>query len=243
MLIKDFSIQLYSVRDALGQMGFPAVLERLSLIGYTGVEFAGYGGLDALEMLSLLQKNKMKPRGAHIGFERLEQALDEEIAYHRVLGTEFIIVPHAPFGNAGDVKQTAERLNALAPKIKAAGFRFAFHNHDGEFGRDGVLYRLEDMMVLSPDTEIQLDVYWAAKMDCDCAAFIRKHSGRVTSLHIKQLDKSGGNVNLGDGVLDFRELIQAGIDCGIDYFVHEQEAFAGDTFKCMRDGYKHIMSL
>ncbi|MDR0292808.1 MAG: TIM barrel protein [Oscillospiraceae bacterium] len=243
MLIKNFAIQLYSVRHEIGRDGFPAVLQKLSGIGYTGVEFAGYGGLSAFEMRFLLQKTGLKPVGAHIGLDRLEAAFDEETAYHKTLETAYIIVPSAPFGNAEEVKATAARLNALAPRVKDLGFQFAFHNHGVEFERDGERYRLEDMMELAPDVDIQLDLYWSSRMGCDCAAFIEKHAPRVISLHVKQMDASGGCVDLGDGVLDFQKLIGTGLRNGVKTFIHEQEEFSGDPFEGLANGYKHIMSL
>jgi sugar phosphate isomerase/epimerase len=134
-------------------------------------------------------------------------------------------------------------MNELAPRVKDRGFRFAFHNHGIEFERDGAQYRLEDMMELCPDVEIQLDVFWASLMGCDCAEFIKKHAGRVSSLHIKQMDKNGESVDLGDGVLDFGLLIRTGLENGVSCFVHEQEEFAGDAYEGLENGYRHIMSL
>jgi sugar phosphate isomerase/epimerase len=239
----DFSIQLYSVRHELESKGFPAVLEKLGAIGYTGVEFAGYGGLSAVEMKALLERHNLRPVGAHIGLERLETAPDEELTYHKVLGTAYIVVPSAPFGNPGEVADTAERLKALAPKITGAGFRFAYHNHGAEFERDGGLLRIERLIAAVPAVEIQLDVYWASRMGCDCEDFIRRHAPRVTSLHIKQADKNGECVDLGDGVLDFKALIETGRQNGAAEFIHEQETFAGDPFEGLARGFAHIQGL
>lgn len=243
MLIKDFNIQLYSVRREVWRMGLPAVLDKLGRIGYSGVEFAGYGDLPVDEMLLLLQQNGLRSVGTHVGLDRLEWAFDEEMAYNKALGTTFIIVPSAPFSGPEDIRRTAARLNALAPKVKQHGFRFVFHNHGVEFEKDCCQYRLEEMMALCPDVEIQLDVFWAAKMGCDCVDFIRKHAPRVCSLHIKQYDDSGESCDLGDGVLDFSALIQTGLEHGITNFVHEQEEFDGDAYEGLENGYRHIMSL
>jgi sugar phosphate isomerase/epimerase len=239
----DFSIQLYSVRHPIEADGFPAVLTKLSGIGYTGVEFAGYGGLTAPEMKALLENNNLRPVGAHIGLGRLETALDEEIAYHKVLGTSTFTVPAAPFGSPDEVAATAARLKALAPKVKAAGFGFSYHNHGAEFERDGGILRIERLIEAAPEVDLQLDVYWASRMGCDCAAFIEKHAGKVTSLHIKQMDKDGESVDLGDGVLDFALLINTGKKHGAAEFIHEQESFSGDPFEGLARGFKHIQSL
>jgi sugar phosphate isomerase/epimerase len=242
-MIKNFAVQLYSIRHEIDRLGWTAVLEKLSAIGYTGVELAGYGGYSAEEMKALLDKNGLRPVGAHIAIERLETALSEEMAYHKTLGTTFIIVPIAPFGSSEEVRRTSERLAALARKVRGEGFRFAFHNHDAEFEREGEGYRLEAMMALAAEVEIELDVYWASRMNCDCAAFIKKHHSRICALHIKQMDASGESVDLHEGVLDFKELIQTGLDNGITDFIHEQEAFSADPFDSLEKGFNHIMNL
>lgn len=242
-LINKFSIQLYTVRNEIEALGFPAVLQKLSEIGYTGVEFAGYGGLSAMEMKSLLLMTHLKSTGAHIGISRLEEALEEELAYHKELGTTMIVVPYYPFESEEEIKALAERINAIATKIKAAGFSFAYHNHGNEFIEENGKYRLEMMMELCPDLDIQLDLFWASIMGCDCAAFIQKHAPRVVSLHIKQMDAQKNCVDLGDGVLDFKALIQAGLQNGAKSFIHEQEAFSDDAFVCLAKGYKHVMGL
>ncbi|MCL2030881.1 MAG: sugar phosphate isomerase/epimerase [Oscillospiraceae bacterium] len=242
-LIHDFSIQLYSVRHEIEAAGFPAALEKLSEIGYTGVEFAGYGGLSAAEMTALLQRTGLKPVSAHIGLDRLEAAAGEEIAYHKALGTAYIVVPSAPFASPEEVEATAARLNALAPRVREAGFGFGYHNHDFEFRTDGGRYRLERLLELAPDVDLQLDVFWASRAGCDCAAFMTKYASRITMLHIKQMDASGECADLGDGVLDFAALIGLGLQNGVREYIHEQETFSGDAFAGLARGYRHILSL
>jgi sugar phosphate isomerase/epimerase len=239
MLIKDFSVQLYSLRHEIEKAGFADVLEKVAAIGYTGVEFAGYGGLTADEMLSLLRKNNIKPVGAHIGLERLEEAFDEEAAYHKTLGTPTLTVPSADFSKEG-FSETCSRLLSMAKRVKAAGFGFSYHNHAEEFAPGTEGYLIED---IPRDIDLQLDLYWASKAGCDCEAFIRKHAPRVTSLHIKQMDAAGKSCDLGDGVIDFSLLIQTGLQHGAATFIHEQESFSGCAFDCLANGYKHIMSL
>jgi sugar phosphate isomerase/epimerase len=244
MLIKDFNIQLYSVRHEIEKLGLPAVLEKLAAVGYTGVEFAGYWGYGAEDMLALLQKHGLKPAGAHIGLERLEEAFGEETAYHRALGIFCLTIPSAPFGSPEETAQTAKRLGTLVEKGRDYGFCFAFHNHWEEFEKDREgRYRLEDMMAAVPGIDIQLDLCWAAKMGCDCEGFIKKHSPRVTSLHIKQIDAAGNGCDLPDGVLDFAALIKAGLANGVHTFIHEQEEFAGEVFTSLARGFSHIGGL
>jgi sugar phosphate isomerase/epimerase len=238
-MIKDFAIQLYSVRNEIKESGYAAVFEKLAAIGYSGVEFAGCH-LEAAEMLSLLTKNNLVSVGAHLGLGQLEDTFAKEIAYHEILGTKTLTISSAPFADAGETRETARRLAALAPKVKAAGFNFDFHNHAIEFETDDGKYRLEQMMESAPDVEIQLDVFWASVMKCDTAAFIKKHASRINSLHIKQADATGECVDLDKGVLDLRAIIETALANGIVTFIHEQEAFSGDPFAGLASGFKYI---
>ena len=47
--MKKFSLQLYSLRKET-EKDFKGAIEKVAKMGYTGVEFAGYGGLAAEEM-------------------------------------------------------------------------------------------------------------------------------------------------------------------------------------------------
>lgn len=242
-MLKDFAIQLYSVRNEVSQAGMPAVLERIAGIGYTGVEFAGYADLSADKMLSHLKQNGLKSVGTHVSMQRLDSAFDEEMAYSKTLGTGFIIVPYASLGSADEVRQTAKQFNEMAVEVKKHGFRFAYHNHGHEFEKTGSKYVLEELMELAPQMSIQLDVFWASSMGCDCVQFIKKHGSRICSLHIKQHNAAGESVDLGDGVLDFKTIIKTAMENGVSCFVHEQEEFSGEAYTCLENGFRHIMSL
>ncbi|MCL2809245.1 MAG: sugar phosphate isomerase/epimerase, partial [Treponema sp.] len=119
-LIKEFSIQLYSVRDVTNN-DFTGTLEKLAQMGYTGVEFAGYGSLDAQKMKSVLTANNLKSIGAHIGLEKLINNLDEEIAYHKVLGSPYLICPNSDIKTKDDTLKLAEVLTPVVKKINESG--------------------------------------------------------------------------------------------------------------------------
>jgi len=241
-MIKDFYIQLYSIRNEIENIGFAATFKELNRIGYCGVEFAGCGGFSAIEMKEMLEQNKLRSLGAHIGLDQLEQALEEELEYHKVLGTKYIIVPSAPVANITELNETIRRLQVLAPKITEAGFKFAFHNHDQEFAKDGNEYYLERIALEVPEICLELDVYWAYSAGVDNAAFIKKNAAKISALHIKQMDETNEDCDLGDGVIDLKALISLGLEIGITDYIHEQEKFAHDAFIGLENGVRFIRS-
>jgi len=110
-LLNEFNIQLYSVRDAM-EGNFAGILEKLGKngMGYSGVEFAGFGGLPLDEVKKAINDNGLKPISSHTSIERLLDNLDEEIAFQKSIGIEYIICPWADMESKADVLSLAKQL-------------------------------------------------------------------------------------------------------------------------------------
>lgn len=246
-LIKEFNLQLYSVRE-LTKDNFSDVLKRIAEIGYTGVEFAGYGKLTASQMHELLEENGLKSISSHVPLERLVGALDEELSYNQQIGTQAIIVPYHTLATAQEVEILAEQLAPIAKAVRSAGFTFGYHNHAHEFAEleDGVTHLDLLMQLTDPqDVMLELDVYWAAYAGVDVLAYMEKQRDRIRLLHIKQMAdlESKKCVDLDEGVLDFDRIIRKGLEIGVQHCILEQEEFAVSPYQSLEKGYKHIMNL
>jgi sugar phosphate isomerase/epimerase len=246
-LLEQFSIQLWSVRDAVGN-DFPGMLKKLAEMGYTGIEFAGYGGLSAQEMKQALAANNLKPVGSHIGIEGFTKRLDEEIAYHKILGTEYLICPSSKIKTKEDTLQLAETFKPIIKKINDEGFKFAYHNHDYEFVTDtsdtSGEYLLDILFDnLPPEAVMELDVYWAAYADVDPLAYMEKHKNRLKLLHVKQIGKDKRNVDIGEGALDFKDIIARAKAMGVEHFILEQEQYEVSSMVSVKNGIDYIMNL
>lgn len=242
-LIKQFAIQLYSLRDIIGS-DFKGTLKKLADLGYTGVEFAGYGGLSAQEMKQTLDSCNLKSVGSHIGIEGLTKRLDEEIAYHKVLGTEYLVCPRADIKTEEDVPELVKTLTPVIEKIEDAGFKFAYHNHAHEFVKTGGEYLLDLLFQkLPPEAKMELDIFWSSYADVELFPYMEKHKDRLKLLHIKQIDNDKHCVDLDQGVLNFREIISRAKTLGVDHFILEQEEFKVSSMISVKNGIDYIMSL
>ena len=102
--MKDFSLQLFSVRD------IPDLREQLKAAaeaGYTGVEFCGYFGIPAAEMKTILSSLGLRPAGSHIGWDLLAKDLDGCVAYAAELGLSSAACPCMDIQTAEAVKEAA----------------------------------------------------------------------------------------------------------------------------------------
>ena len=131
-LLNEFNIQLYSLRE-LTKEDFAGALKLVGEAGYSGVEFAGYGGLTAGEMRGLLEQNGLKSISSHVPLERLLIALEEELEFNKEIGTQAIIVPYYTMKTGQEVEILAKQLTSIAKTVRDAGFLFGYHNHAHEF--------------------------------------------------------------------------------------------------------------
>jgi len=244
-LLNEFAIQLYSVRDVM-ENNFTGTLEKLGSkgMGYTGVEFAGFGGLTAEEMKKALADNGLKPISSHTGLERLLTALDEEITYHKDIGAEYIICPYAEMETKADVLELAKKLTPVTEKITAAGLKFGYHNHAHEFIKDEGEYLLDILFDNLPDEAVmELDVYWTEYAGIDTKAYMDKHKNRLELLHIKQIGKDKHNVELDKGLIDFKDLIKKAGMNGVKHFILEQEEYETTSLASVKNAINYINSL
>jgi len=242
-LLDKFSIQLYSVRDIINN-DFTGTLKKLAAMGYTGVEFAGNGGLTASEMKDALTANNLKPVGAHIRVENLTGKIDEEIAYHKALGTEYMICPFYDMKTRDDVLKFAEILKPVIVKVSEAGMKFGYHNHAHEFVQSNGEYLLDILFQNLPaEAVMELDVFWAAHAGVEPLAYMEKNRGRLKLIHVKQIDNNKKCVDIEKGILDYRKIISKAKTFGVEQFILEQEEFAVSSMVSVKNNVDYIFSL
>lgn len=237
------SLQLYSVRDALGE-NFAGTMKRVADIGFTLVEPYDFLA-QADDLAQALSENGLTAPSAHFGF--LGGAdLDEVFSTASRLGIPTVIDPHvdpARWNSAADIHKTADALNAAAVVAAEHGIRIGYHNHwfelesviDGDTGLEILSAGLDPQVVL------ELDTYWAAAGGQDVVALLGKLGDRVRFLHIK------------DGPIESDPLTQVAVGAGkmpvwdilaaapsVEVGVIELDAFAGDMFDAVRDSYAYL---
>jgi len=244
-LLNEFNLQLYSLRDVMGN-NFVGTLEKLGNkgFGYTGVEFAGFGGLSVDEMKKALADNGLRPLSSHTGIERLLNATDEEIEYQKALGIEYIICPWADMETKADALEVAKKLTPVAEKIAAAGMKFGYHNHAHEFIMEDGEYLLDILFDNLPKgTILELDIFWSEYANVDSLAYMEKHKDRLEILHVKQIGEGKKNAELDKGFIDFEDVIKKSKAMGVKHFVYEQEEHEVSSLQSVENGVKYIFSL
>ena len=223
--MKPIAVQLYTLRTL--EIPFPDLLEQVKNAGYTGVELRGTEGLKATELKAVLKDKDLKVTSAHVPIEVLEHALDYVVPYHQELGNDTIVVPWLA-ENERDWNKLADRLNAIYDHLKPHGMNLVYHNHDFEMEKVGDKTAL-DVVMENTNSEIgfELDTAWIEVGGQDPLDFIKRYSGRVPRLHVKDVredkDVEGGLADVGAGILEWSRLLPAAQDAGVEWFIVEHD--------------------
>ena len=146
---RKIGLQLWSIKQDL-EKDFKAGLKRVAQLGYDGVEFAGYYGIEAPKMKELLQEYGLEVAGVHHNVDELDQNLEAIMAYNRVLENRDIVCAWAPTESYEQVQESIRKLQKAAAVLRENGFRLHYHNHSHDI--DGifpiVLYKLMAVVVV-----------------------------------------------------------------------------------------------
>ena len=116
-------------------------------------------------------------------------------------------------------------------------------NEDGTMDNETVIM---DKILDELGADLELDLHWAARAGRDPATEIRSYANKVTYLHMKDLsfgdNRSFVYEELGEGVLDFDEIVRAANEVGIKYFVVEQDGnhIGGDPMESARISFNYL---
>ncbi len=222
-------IQLYAVRDVI-KTDLPGTLAALAAMGYREVELAGLYGRTAAEFRALLDAAGLKAPAGHVGVPALTDEIEQTIADAKALGHRYLILPWIgeEYRSADGWKRGAELLNRAGERCRAAGLTVGYHNHDFEFlplpgapgdcGYDALLRHTDPTLVV-----FELDLFWIRKGSRDALAYFRQHSGRFRAVHVKDMAADGAMVDVGQGVMDWKTLLHAAHQAGVEHFFAEHD--------------------
>jgi sugar phosphate isomerase/epimerase len=263
--------QLYTLRERLAKDA-AAMFRSLAATGYTEVE-ALRQNLDV--MAPLLTEAGFRIVSGHFDTPLITGNWDvwnrrpnyipppkgydwkSAVEQARGVGMKYMVVPYIIPGERGgaDVfKAIARKLTAAAESCRAAGMKLCYHHHAFEFQPvEGV--RPLDVFMGEIDRDLlglEVDVFWASVAGVDPAGLLKKYSGRVPLIHIK--DKAKGTEQsfdepavprsafreVGNGVLDIPAILRAAADAGVEHYIVEQDYCSGDPVESLRQSFRYL---
>jgi sugar phosphate isomerase/epimerase len=229
--MKPISIQLYSLREK-SKENFPGVIKAVAAMGYAGVEPAGFYGLEPKEFRRLVEAEGMVISSSHGPWASPEN-LSEVIDTAGALGIDLVSSGFGAeqFANADAIQKTADMVNGMEAKLRAAGLTLFLHNHWWEFEKLGGELKYDLFARLAPAVSFEIDTYWAANFGAnDPVEIVKKFARRAPLLHIKDgpLVKDKPMVALGKGKMPIRKVVSAANPDVLRWLVVELDSCATD---------------
>jgi sugar phosphate isomerase/epimerase len=257
--LKSVGVQLYTVRTVLPKKP-EETLHAIEAIGYREVE-ATYDNLD--KIWPALKATSLKPVSIHLSESMIVQGKDDELARAidkvKEHGFQYAVFPWVNPPDRGGLDKTralAEKLNKAGEKCHAAGLTFCYHNHAFEFEPMDGTTRFQ-LLLDTLDKKLvgfEIDVFWVSVAGHDPVEILKKMSGRVQLLHLK--DKAQGTPVLykesvpastfkevGHGTIDFPAVLRAAESAGVAHYFVEQDQTPGDPVESLRQSFDYISKL
>jgi sugar phosphate isomerase/epimerase len=161
------------------------------------------------------------------------------------IGATYVTLPAIPDDertNLDAYKKIAADFNKIGESAKKHSIRFAYHNHGYGFSK------MEDQVpiqLLLKQTDpnlvfLQMDLFWTVAGGADPIQLITENKGRYKMMHVKDMKSKarfsgdGGNAqqwmalfgemtNVGEGVLDLKNILAAAKANGMEHFIIEQD--------------------
>jgi sugar phosphate isomerase/epimerase len=240
-------IQLYSLRDIIGS-DVPGTLAAISKIGYNSIESYGFDGsffkYPAKDFRKMCQDLGMVINSTHCGITVENAPLYAEKAAEA--GLEYLILPSfggRPEKTLDDYKKVALEMNQIGEITKKSGITFGYHNHNHEFRTiEGQLPYNTLLAETDPGlVTFEMDIFWVVKGGQDPLHYFDKHPGRFQLWHVKDMGNDGESCIVGNGHINFKDLMKHSKQAGLKRIVYEQEAYSeGSSKYCAEQSYKYI---
>ena len=146
------------------------------------------------------------------------EALPKTVELNRILGSRMAVVASVPaIADLEGWHKASDAFADVAERLRPHGMAAGYHNNqrewtelDGELPIDIVASRTPDDFVL------QFDVGPAVQHGIDAPAWIRRHAGRVRSVHLRDWSATKGyNIAFGEGDCPWPAIFEAAEDAGI----------------------------
>lgn len=239
----NIGLQLYTLRNELAK-DTPGTIKAMVEAGYKQGEMFGFPNCDPV--IAAAKESGLGLHSSHFEWDAVINPKDSGYSdFQRILekakkvGLTHLVIPYLADKDRqtlDDYKRVAGHANKAAVIAKKAGIQLSYHNHAFEFQpRDGGKTGFDIFMAeFGPDMLFELDIFWVKVGGVEPVALMKKLSGRVSQVHLKDL-KDGiqlptfGSVpndafqELGDGIIPMEPIMVAAKAVGVKHCHVEQD--------------------
>lgn len=248
----QIALILYTVRDYLKTPADIAkTLKKVSQVGYRNVEVTSCEAVSTKELAKMLADNGLKAISAHGNFGAMVNNPQQEIDKFGELGCRHLVcswMPNEYPRTEAGFKKFAAACCKAGENLAKAGISYAYHNHSFEFHRYNGLSGQEILLrnTCPKKVKFEIDTYWVQHGGATPATWIRKVFRRCEMIHCKDFvihEDQAMFAEVGEGNLDWPEILKASREAGVRYFVVEQDRSLRDPLESIKISYENMRGM
>jgi sugar phosphate isomerase/epimerase len=233
-------LQIYSLRAILNT-NVPFGLQVGRNFGFREVELAGTYGQPAHQFRRQLAQFELKPVAAIFDYDRFANEPGKVLAEAKALGVQYAgcaWIPHTGAFTEAQCREAAALFNRVGALLAGSDIHFFYHNHGYEFvpRGEGTLFDLLVAETKPEQVSFEMDLFWTRHPGQDPVQLLRKHPGRWSLMHLKDMKKGvtlgrltgSENVNndvaLGTGQIDLAAALREAQKAGVKHYFIEDES-------------------
>jgi sugar phosphate isomerase/epimerase len=241
-------VQLWTLRKETTE-DLSGTLRKVAEIGYRGVELWFQKWPEAKELKRIVDDCGLKIASAHVNLKDLVDDFPRIAEYHRTIGNQTLVIPFVPnYAKLDDAgwRKTVDDIRHAARAGTEAGFNVLYHNHAFEFTSRVGDVEVFDMIFGTIDAKLlgaEIDVFFVADVGRDPVAMLRRFSGRLKRVHLKEKSKPGEkaqNTELGRGVINWPAVVAAATEAGAEWLLVEQNCEDRSALESIRISYDYL---
>ncbi len=220
-------ISFYSVQEEYEKNPLRA-LDEIVAAGYDVMEISRYDRIDRNALRRAMDERGIKAVSGHFLLPDFEGDMYEDtLDYAAVMGIDTLVIPifqGIGFSNYENTVATAKKFDDIAARLGERGYQLLYHNHIHEFSTVHEGKCIADILFEhTSNLGFELDIGWSYASGCDNVSYIRKLGSRLKMIHIKDVDDSKTPTEVGTGMVNIKESIDAAILQGVEIGIVEQD--------------------
>ena len=256
-----FGAQLYTLKNYTKTLeDFENSLKKVAEIGYKYVQVSGTCDFEPEWLKEKLDKYGLKCVLTHVKppiklYNDPQKCCEE----HSVFGCNYIGLGSMPrlwvadqLTNDDVIDLFIKDFTPVMETLKANGKYLMYHNHGEEFDKLSNGHTMWDDLASRIPADLMgfiVDVFWVQKAGKNPVKELKNLAGRVPCVHFKDYKYVRGAEEkiqfapVGEGNLDWDEIIKACEESGVEFALVEQDdCFGRDPFECLKSSFEFMKS-
>jgi sugar phosphate isomerase/epimerase len=179
------------------------------------------------------------------------------------------MMPFAAMASHEALLDFCRQAEEVSTRLAADGITLYYHNHHVEFATRGGTTILDIIRAEAPTMRLEIDVHWVQRGGRDPVRTLQKYAGLVDLVHLKDYRigelsptafdavRSGDHAafmqaftgvvqfgEIGEGNLEWTEIIDQAITSGAQYLLIEQDdQYGRDPYDCLQTSRDNLLAL